>query len=447
MTDIDKPDSTNSHVALRLQSLLNENKKLQDIISKNSTNNQIKSDALAKQKINYKATLDILFSEYCIFYEFSIEAINSPYNSKEEKDAQKKLTKEEFERVLKEEYDPEKNEFKKNELNLALNTMLIRHPEFINQFHKNNNSQNPPNFFSNEVLKISEFISSSINDVLKLDKPSNAIKSTPLIPSINQVQSVFSVTLDSIVKSFSKTENGNGLFENINGNPIPLASEGHPFQVPQQWLTGSESLQSWFSSTTTFLFTSIPKSVKQDQEPNKQEPNSDDDHNLKQKIRESVIKNLAQRRSTPPPNQKPPPSPEKARSGAIHASEMAIKASMRARSSDYPVPTKRPQSPESNLISPNLVSQRTNLKRKREEEPEKKLPLNPSSLVRKRIAYFGRSEDLMGHAKNTIDDHKFNPVLSKTQRKLLREIRKKEREEAESRRSRRGGSSGRNAGR
>jgi hypothetical protein len=124
---------------------------------------------------------------------------------------------------------------------------------------------------------------------------------------------------------------------------------------------------------------------------------------------------------------------------------MAIKASMRARSLAYSsAPTKRPPSPESNLNPPNPASQRTNLKRKREEEPEEKLPLNPHSLVRQRIAYYGKSGDLMGHAKNIADDDKFKPVLSKTQRELLREIREKERKEAESGRSRRSGSSGRN---
>ena len=454
MTDIDKPNSTNSDAKLQLQSLLDENKQLQDIISQNSTNNKIKSDALAKQKTNDETTLNILFSEYCNSYKFIIKASNSPHNSNEEKDAQKELTKEEFERVLKEEYDPKKNEFKNNfNLNLILNLILIQYTESIKQLQSNKKDSTsnkfdsplskPSNALSNSELKKVNSIkplphnqaqdiydkmgesfrdfSSSIMSGLQFNKqPDSPIKSTPKTPLSNQAQSFFSDTLDSVVKSFSKT--GNGLFENTNGNPIHLASESRPFQIPQQWLTGSESLQSWLSCTTTSLFTSIPKSVKQEpnkQEPNKQEPDSGDDHNLQQRIRESVMASLAKRHT--PPLQTKPTSPEKATSQAITASERASEASMRARLLASSAPAKRPPRPQSGFQTTtgserSAISSRANsvvgvpakssltgltshinisqsvsgLKRKRGEEDQAPagIPRQPLSATESRIAYF-----------------------------------------------------------
>ena len=257
--------------------------------------------------------------------------------------ASKKLSRAEFEEALISGHDEhsKKNDFDTSS-NLPLNAVIIGHSDYIKKLQLNKEDGASNKFDScssrtSHALSNSEFekvytsikslphkqdqdiynkleeslrdFSSSIMSGLRFNKkPDSSIKSTPPIPFINH----FSVTLDSIVKSFSKTGNGNGLFENINGNPMTLASEGHSFQIPQPWLTGSKSLQSWFSSTTTSLFTSFPKSAEQNQEPNKQEPDSGYDPNLQQKIIQSVKKNLVQRRSTPPPHQKPP-SPEAAK--------------------------------------------------------------------------------------------------------------------------------------
>ena len=90
-----------------------------------------KTKILHDIKEQNNATLDILFDEYTKnFKKIPKKVLDDTHNLGEEIEANKELTREEFERVLKEKYDPNQNEFKEGfESNIALN--------LIKKYHKN----------------------------------------------------------------------------------------------------------------------------------------------------------------------------------------------------------------------------------------------------------------------------------------------------------------------
>ena len=116
------------HKNTALKNLANECKKLQETLHSTSDSQKKLEVSEKVDKVN-NATLDILFSEYEENYKLlkasgvaeKIDGNKPKQGQKEKARAQdeliivnQRLSKKEFERVLKEEYNPEKNEFSKN---------------------------------------------------------------------------------------------------------------------------------------------------------------------------------------------------------------------------------------------------------------------------------------------------------------------------------------------
>ena len=186
-----------THKSITLENLANECKRLQETLHSTS-DSQKKLEVSEKiDKVN-TATLDILFSEYeknyKLFKESGVAEKIDGNGQKEKARAQdeliivnQRLSKKEFERVLKEEYNPEKNEFSKNfDSNLVLNMLLISNPESFKQFHSKtttpspalseskSSNKNPFDSFSSFISETKTNIDSLSSEVLEIFQATNS---------------------------------------------------------------------------------------------------------------------------------------------------------------------------------------------------------------------------------------------------------------------------------
>jgi hypothetical protein len=165
-----------THTQLSRLSKKVENLKIQLLETKDENKKPKILDDIKEQN---NATLDILFDEYTKNYKkIPKEILTGQHNLSQEKEAQKELTREEFERVLKEEYIPERNEFKGNfESNIALNVIKNIIKILHNYKHQIQKSQAPIQTFLLLIkLQHNEKSQAPIQMFLSLIKLQNRLK-------------------------------------------------------------------------------------------------------------------------------------------------------------------------------------------------------------------------------------------------------------------------------